>query len=196
MHPLLPVQAAFVSSLRARHDRGQRCGKLRDLGLAVSNGRSKRASSRIIATAHRLQHMAGPDLARRAGRTSRKRNAGEVEGDLRRLRLHAGNGKEGGVRQPFGVPAPKISASGASQQGSVSIRSRLLRTASMPSRRASASSPRRRSRRSRRGSRCRRGGPSPGRRRVPAAPASSGRPWRRSAPAPCGPPILCDERMR
>ena len=173
------AHAAFVRPSRRATIAASASANRRNLFLAGRMPDRHAQGTRIVAKTHRFQDMAGPDLARRAGRAGRQRDAGEVEGDLRRLRLHAGNGKEDGVGQPFGIPAENLRVRHEVNDDlfdPVPLRSALRRCRQDC---AAPHRPRRRSQLSRRGFPCRRGGPSPGRRRAPAAPASSGPPWRR-----------------
>ncbi len=164
--------------------------------LVVVRARSKRAARRHVAKAHRLQHMARPDLARRTGRAGRKRDAGKIERDLRRLGLHAGNSEKHRVGKTLRRRARKFPrrarASGWSPRSGRASRA----TASMCQRARARLAPPRRSRRS------------PARFSVPARwpfswppPVISGLGIIRSdaatmAPTPFGPPILCEERIR
>ena len=57
-------------------------------------------SAKAVAMPHRLQHVAWPDLSRRAGGAGRQRDTRKIEGDLGRLGLDAGNSEECRVGKP------------------------------------------------------------------------------------------------
>ena len=90
-----PTAHAALVVLSAR--RARICDSAVRTGRYLSSwchARSRRAARLRCRQAHRFQHMARPDLSRRAGGTRRKRDAGKIEADLRRLGLQARNSEE------------------------------------------------------------------------------------------------------
>ena len=191
------VQAALLPLAAPRRDRGERFGEIARSRPRWSNARSKRAKRR-----HR-RHGPSPS-AHGWGRpcpTSRpnRPKAQRPQGRRRSARSplsSPGNGKEDGVGQPFGILAENFRIGREVNDDlfdPVALRSALRRCRQDC---AVPLAPRRRSRRSRQGFPCRRDGPFPGRRRVTSGAGIIRSALATMAPAPFGPPILCDDRMR